>query len=52
MTTLRRLLTERRRYQRGSDEWEYRTRAARKIVWLHRGIPTCEWDDRMKDLST
>ncbi|MCA0846085.1 hypothetical protein [Salipiger thiooxidans] len=38
-----RMMTERREWPRGSADWEYRTEAARKYLWLHRGIPTCEW---------
>lgn len=36
-------MAERRCYPKGSLDWEYRTRAARKYVWLMRGVPTTEW---------
>lgn len=37
------LMAERRRWPRGTADHEYRTRAARKLVWLMRGVPTEEW---------
>lgn len=37
------MMRERRRYPPTSPEWEWRTRAARKFVWLMRGVPTQEW---------
>lgn len=36
-------MAERRRFKRGSLDHEYLTRAARKYVWLMRGVPTNEW---------
>lgn len=42
---LRKCLIERRQHPRGSYEWQYLTRAARKIAWILRGIPTTEWKD-------
>jgi len=40
---LRRMMVERRQFQVGSPDHEYRTRAARKYVWILRGVPSCEW---------
>ena len=40
---LRELLTERRDWPRDSAEWTWRTRAARKYVWLLRGVPPKDW---------
>lgn len=37
------MLTERRAYPPGSPDHSYRTRAARKLVWLMRGIPVSKW---------
>lgn len=37
------MMTERRQYPRGSSDFEWRTRAARKYVWLMRGVPSAEW---------
>jgi len=37
------LMAERRMFRRGTAEHNWRTRAARKYVWLMRGIPTKEW---------
>ena len=48
MTTkdlFRRMLRERRLYPRGSDEWDWRTRAARKYAWILRGVPVNEWSE-------
>lgn len=36
-------MAERRRYPKGSQDWNYRTRAARTYVWMMRGVPTTEW---------
>lgn len=47
MTTheyLREILRQRRAYPKGSPDWNYRTRAARKYVWIMRGVPPCEWE--------
>ena len=38
-----RMMQERRKYPRGSIEWDWRTRAARKYVWMMRKVPTCCW---------
>jgi len=40
---LRQMLRERRQFPRTSLEWEWRTRAARKLAWIARGTPTTEW---------
>lgn len=42
-TLFRQMMKERRAYDRGSDEWAWRTRAARKYVWIIRDVPTMEW---------
>lgn len=47
MTTrqhFRSLMAERRTFQRGSADHDYRTRALRKLVWLMRGVPTDKWE--------
>ena len=41
--TFRALMAERREWPRGTDDLEYRTRAARKLVWILRGVPSSEW---------
>jgi hypothetical protein len=38
------MMRERRMFPRGSQEWNWRTRAARKYVWLMRGVPVMEWE--------
>ena len=38
-----RLMRERRSFAAGSPDHDYRTRAARKMVWLMRGVPAGEW---------
>ena len=38
------MMCERRMYPRGSQEWNWRTRSARKYVWLMRGVPVMEWE--------
>jgi len=38
-----RLMAERKAFAAGSPDYEYRTRAARKLVWMMRGVPTTEW---------
>jgi len=40
---LRRMLSERRAYPRGTADWAWRTLAARKYVWLIRKVPVMEW---------
>lgn len=37
------MMRERRHYAPGSAEWTWRTRAARKYVWMLRGVPVREW---------
>lgn len=44
----RETMAKRRTFERGSLDWEYRTRAAKRFVWLMRGVPTCEWEEREK----
>ena len=39
------LMAERRNWPRGSADHDYRTRAARKLVWIMRGVPTTEWTE-------
>lgn len=39
----REVMAERRHFAAGTPDYEYRTRAARKYVWLLRGVPTKEW---------
>ena len=39
----RRLMVERKAFPPGSPDHEYRTRAARKLVWMMRGVPVTEW---------
>ena len=36
-------MAERRKYKRGTLDYEYLTRAARTYVLLMRGVPTTEW---------
>lgn len=46
MTTravFRTLMADRRKWPRGSADHDYRTRAARKLLWIMRGIPVSEW---------
>ena len=40
---LRACLSERRQFPRDSLDYAYRTRAARKYVWIIRGVPASEW---------
>lgn len=42
---LRRMNVERRRFPRNSDEWTWRTRAARKYAWIAREVPACDWPE-------
>jgi hypothetical protein len=42
-TEFHHLMRERRLFAAGSPDHAYRTRAARKIVWLMRGVPASEW---------
>lgn len=39
------IMRQRRQWPVGSSDWAYRTRAARKLVWMMRGIPTAEWSE-------
>lgn len=41
----RQIMRERREYRRGDLEFDWRTRAARKFVWLLRGVPTSKWSE-------
>lgn len=48
MTTrerFRALMAERRKWPKGSVDHNYRTRAARKLVWIIRRVPTTEWPE-------
>lgn len=48
MTTkdhFRAIMAERRNWPPGSADHEYRSRAARKLVWIIKGIPTNQWRD-------
>lgn len=47
----RRVMAERRALPAGHGNREYLTRAARKLAWMARGVPTCEWDKRMEQLD-
>lgn len=52
MTTrdlFRATMRERRRWPLGSADREYLTRTARQLFWMLQGIPTTEWDARMKE---
>ena len=42
-------MRDRRRYKRGSAEWDYLTRTARKLVWIMRGIPVLEWEQMERE---
>lgn len=42
-THFRQMLRERRAYKVGSPDWEYRTRAAMKYLWMMRGVPNNQW---------
>jgi hypothetical protein len=39
------LMAERRKFNRGTAEHAWRTRAARKYVWMMRDIPVCDWPE-------
>jgi hypothetical protein len=39
----RRLMAQRRAHGRDTVEHAYMSRAARKLVWIIRGIPSQEW---------
>lgn len=38
-----RVMAERRQWPPGSSDWEYRSRAARKLVWIIRKVPAAFW---------
>lgn len=42
-TEFRRLMAERLAYPIGSPDYNYRTRAARQLLLMMRGIPVTEW---------
>ena len=42
-THFRQMLRERRAFPVGSPDWEYRTRAAMKYLWIMRGVPNNQW---------
>ncbi|WP_210402370.1 hypothetical protein [Thioclava sp. DLFJ4-1] len=37
------MIRERRAYPVGSSDWEWRTSAARKYIWMSFGIPVNKW---------
>jgi hypothetical protein len=37
------LMAQRRGWRRGTVEHSYMTRAARKLVWIIRGVPAMNW---------
>jgi hypothetical protein len=39
----REMMRERRKHPKGSDDWVWRSIAARKYLWMHWGVPTTEW---------
>jgi hypothetical protein len=39
------IMRERRAWPKGSDDWTYRTRTARRLVWLMRKKPVCMWPE-------
>lgn len=41
----RALMAERRSVPRHSPEYSYLTRAARKLLWLDRGVPVNDWPE-------
>lgn len=41
----RALLKERRQYPPHSDEWTWRTRAARKLAWIMMRVPVNQWSE-------
>ena len=40
------IMAERRRFARDSLDHAWRTRAARKLFWLSRGIPSNQWSEK------
>ena len=39
----REMMRERLKHPKGSLDWQWRTDAARKYLWIHWGVPTTEW---------
>jgi len=39
------LLAERKAWPKGSADHAYRTKAARKLVWIIKGRPVNEWEN-------
>ena len=39
------MMRERRDFPRGSLDWEWRTRAARKLALIALGVPTTQWTE-------
>lgn len=39
----RKALLEARQWPIGSADREYRRRGARKLGWICKGVPTCDW---------
>ena len=37
------VMAERRAFQRGTPDHDYRSRAARKLIWIIRGVPADQW---------
>lgn len=42
-TEFLRVMAERRQHPPGSPDHTYRTRAARTLLWMLRGVPASEW---------
>lgn len=49
--TFRDVMRQRRQWPKGSADYDYRTRAARKLVWMIRKVPTTEWAARMQEFE-
>ena len=43
VTEFRQVMHERRSFAAGTPDHDYRTRTARQLVWLMRGVPVGEW---------
>ena len=39
------VMAERRSVRKDSAEYEYLTKAARKLVWIMDGVPACYWPE-------
>lgn len=39
------IMTDRRKFPKHSADWQWRTRAARKLAWLMMGRPVEEWTE-------